>query len=110
MEGCSATPNPFRGLLFLEREQVQEEKAGGTMLFNLINFKKQLIINFLILFFISFLSPHDGKAEEREWKLMGKADNGRFLLYADSKSISYGAKNIFTIRVKKEVAREAFDE
>lgn len=80
------------------------------MLSNFINFKKQLIINFLILFLISFLFSHDGVAEEREWKLMGKAENGKFLLYVDSKSISYGSENIFTIRVKKEVSREAFDE
>jgi len=64
----------------------------------------------LILFLISFSYPHYAEAGEGEWKLMGKTDNGKFLLYIDTKSISYGSENIFTIKAKKEVSREAFDE
>jgi len=78
------------------------------MFCNLINYKKQLFLSLLILFLISFFYPHYAEAEEREWKLIGNTDNGKFLLYIDTKSISYGSENIFSIRVKKEVSREAF--
>ena len=80
------------------------------MFCNLINYKKQLFLSLLILLLISFFYPHYAEAEEGEWKLMGNTDNAKFLLYIDTKSISYGSENIFSIRVKKEVSREAFDE
>jgi hypothetical protein len=69
---------------------------------------RHFIIGLLILPFLLF-SP-SANAEEREWRLMGKTDNGKFLLYIDTKSISFGSENIFTIRVKKEVSPEAFYE
>ena len=69
---------------------------------------RHFIIGLLILPFLLF-SP-SANAEEREWRLMGKTDNGKFLLYIDTKSISYGSESIFTIRVKKEVSPEAFYE
>ena len=80
------------------------------MFCNFINYQKQLLLSLVILFLISFFYPRYAEAEEREWKLMGKTDNAKFLLYIDTKSISYGSENIFSIRVKKEVSREAFDE
>lgn len=49
-------------------------------------------------------------AGERERKLMGKTDDGKFLLYVDTKSISYESENIFKIRAKKELTPEAFNE
>lgn len=69
---------------------------------------RHFIIGLLILPFLLF-SP-SANAEEREWRLMGKTDNGKFLLHIDTKSISFGSENIFTIRVKKEVSPEAFYE
>ena len=67
-------------------------------------------LGLLILLLICFLSFNDAESGESEWKLMGQTDNGNFLLYADTKSISYTSENIFRIRTKKEPSREAFDE
>ena len=67
-------------------------------------------LGLLILLLISFLSLNDAEAGESEWKLLGKIDNGNFLLYTGTKSISYTSENIFRIRAKKELSREAFDE
>lgn len=65
----------------------------------------------VVIFILPFLLFRpSANAEDKEWKLMGKTDNGKFLLYVDTKSISYGSESIFTIRVKKEVSPEAFHE
>ena len=66
-----------------------------------------VLLIFILPFLLLFPSAN---AEKREWRLMGKTDNGKFLLYIDTKSISYESGNIFKIRAKKELTREAFNE
>ena len=82
----------------------------NRMSISLIKSTKQILLNLFILILATVISPHDGATEEIDWKLMGETDNGSFLLYVNTKSITKAAGNIFTFSAKKEISREAFDE